>query len=326
MLRRCNLLRRGGDRMAQSHIVKGTSERNPVFQRGTNIHMYANKEKASEHHTEDRFHGLKRLKEYWSRVMKERGMRYYFLGTVVILTGVSARLWAMQEDLKATHGLIGEKKKQYKSRLTVVLDLDETIVSYGDKAYRMKAGMIPRPYLAELLDYLCSIDAEVIIWSACSDRYMRQVLRVIDPSGQRISDSIARSGDWFTKDHYYEKNVHWLKRNPADTIIIENRALAVRNCNANALLVDDFIRGEYMDNGLDYPVNDKALRIVKEIVADLERTGAAVPEYLADAKKRVADIKEVPCHVAFRQLPEELARGVFYFIGDKYKPNRTNGV
>lgn len=302
--------------------VPKVSNSNPIFQRGGNVHMYANKDKAMENHTEDRYHGLKRFKEYMSRISKERGMKYYFLGTLIMLGAAGGRLWMLQEKLTSDFGLVGDKKKLYKSRLTVVFDVDETVVSYGDKAFRMKAGMVPRPYLAELLDYLCSIDAEVIMWSASSDRYMKQVLQVIDPTGQRVSATISRSNNWFTKDHYYEKNLHWLKRDMNDTILIENRALAVRNCNANAILVEDFIRGEYMDNGQDHPINDKALRTIKEIIKELETSGTPVPQYLADAKRRNSNIQEIPCHVAIRQMPEEIARGLFYFIGDKYRANR----
>lgn len=296
-------------------------------------------------------------------------MRYYVLGTVLLMVIATAKLWSLQQSLTQVGGLLGPKKKNYRSRLTVVLDVDETIVSYGDKAHRMKAGMVIRPYLAELLDYLAHIDAEVVLWSACSERYMRKVLGVIDPHGIRISHYITRSSSWFTRDSYYEKNLLWLKRPMADTLIIENRALSVRNCNANAVLVEEFIRGEYMDTGQDFPPNDDALRTVRAIIEDLETTGMPVPQYLArataaevvggcsargggesaaaaaktrtswlgrmrgprkDAETRRsatntdevafhADVRSIPCHLAIRQLPDELARGVFYFVGNKYK-------
>ncbi|RNF07349.1 nuclear lim interactor-interacting factor [Trypanosoma conorhini] len=291
-----------------------------VFARAqSGVHMYANKENAWSGHTDDRFYGAKRLREYWRRMLKDRGVRYYLFGTVVVMAAAGAKLWRLQEQQKEALGLLGPKKKAYRSRLTVVLDVDETIVSYGDKAFRMKAGMVVRPYLAELLDYLAAIDAEVVLWSGCSERYMRQVLNVIDPGGIRVSQYIVRHRDWFTRDNYYEKNVLWLKRPLEDTLIVENRPLSVRNCNANAILVEDFVRGEYMDNGQDYPPKDHAMRTLRQILQDLQESGRPVQEYLADAKHRNKEIKEIPCHLAFRQLPDELARGVFYFVGGKYR-------
>lgn len=283
------------------------------------VHLYANKENAWDGYTDDRFYGARRFREYWHRMLADRGVRYYFFTIIVLMTAATAKLWQMQNLQRAEYGLLGPRKKQYRSRLTIVLDVDETIVSYGDKAFRLKAGLVPRPYLAELLNYLTSIDAEVVLWSASSERYMRQVLGVIDPSGVRVSQYLTRDKEWFTQDNYYEKNILWLKRPPEDTLIIENRALSVRNCNANAILVDDFIRGEYMDTGQDYPVNDHALLTIKRVIEDLETSGLPVADYLADRKRRNGDIKEVPCHLAVRQLPDEIARGVFYFIGDKYK-------
>ncbi|EPY37025.1 nuclear lim interactor-interacting factor [Strigomonas culicis] len=280
--------------------------------------MYANKENAWQGYTDDRYYGAKRFREYWRRMLVDRGMRYYIAATLIVLLVASTKLYSMQQEQRAAHGLIGPKKKKYRSRLTVVLDVDETLVSYGDKAFRMQAGLVARPHLAELLDYLTDIDAEVVLWAACSERYMKQVLSVIDPTGVRVSQYVTRDKEWFTNDNYYEKNIAWLKRSYDDTLIVENRALSVRNCNANAILVDDFIRGEYMDTGQDFPPNDHALLTVRHIIADLERSGQPVPEYLADRATRDPDLHEVPCHNVIRQLPEELARGVFYFVGDKY--------
>jgi TFIIF-interacting CTD phosphatase-like protein len=182
--------------------------------------------------------------------------------------------------------------------------------------------MVPRPYLAELLDYLSEIDAEVIVWAASSERYVKQVLQVIDPLGTRISKFIVRSNDWFTNDRFYEKNLFWLKRDMDSTIMIENRAMSIRNCNANAILVEDFLRGEFMDDGKDFPPNDNALKTVKEVVQALEESGMKVSDYLSNPKIRHNEIKEIPCHLAINQLPDEIARGVFFYIGDKYKPSR----
>lgn len=252
-------------------------------------------------------------------MIKDRGVRYYFLGIVLLMTAAGAKLHQLEREQRAEQGLLGPPKKKYRSRLTVVLDVDESIVSFGDKAFRLKAGLVARPYLAELLDYLSEIDAEVVLWSGCTERYIQQVLSVIDPGGIRISQYITRHKDWFSSDNYYEKNLLWLKRDMANVLMIENRPLSIRNCNANSILVDDFIRGEYVDTGEDHPRNDQALRVIKEVIQDLETSGRPVAEYLCDIQHRNPGIKEIPCHLAMRQLPEELARGVFFFVGDKYK-------
>eukprot|EP00796_Vickermania_ingenoplastis_P001936 gene1936-1175_t len=283
--------------------------------------MYANKEYAWENYTDDPYYGARRLKEYYQRFAKDRGVRYYFLGIIVVMAVAVSKLYRLEAEQRATEGLLGPKKKAYRSRLTIVLDVDETIVSFGDKAFRMKAGMVARPYLAELLDYLSEIDAEVVLWSACTERYMRQVLQVIDPDGVRISQYITKDAEWFSQDNYYEKNVLWLKRHLDDILMIENRPLSIRNCNGNSILVDDFIRGEYMDTGRDHPPNDQALKTIREIIEEIEQSGMPVPAYLSDVKHRHKGIKEIPCHRAIRQLPEELARGVFYFVGDKFRWN-----
>lgn len=281
--------------------------------------MYANKENAWKGWTNDRFYGARRIREMGKRFWADKPTRTFIITMFVLITFGGYVLLERQKSERDTSGLVGRKRRQYKSRLTVILDVDETIVSYGDRAYRMRAPVVPRPHLAELLDFLSEIDAEVILWSACSDRYMKQVLQSIDPHGVRVSHYLTRDPLWYSKDHYYEKNVRWLRRPLDDIIMFENRPLSIRNCNKNSVLVDDFIRGEYMDTGMDHPRNDRALRTIKEIVMDLETSGAPVQEYLADKKRRHPDLKEIPCHLGMRQMPDELAVGNFYFIGEKYR-------
>ena len=291
-----------------------------IFKRRGPVHLYANKDVAMKGVIDDRYYGAKRGREVLRKWWSDRAARLYF-STMIFCCCFGLLFFTYQYDwVTEEMGLIGQKKRVFKSRLTVVLDVDETIASFGDKAYRLRAPLVPRPYLAELLDYLCEIDCEIILWAACSDRYMKQVLHSLDPQGVRISNFITRNDSWYSRDFFYEKNISWLKRNPNDTIIIENRPLSVRGCNANAILVDDFVRAEYMDTGMDHPANDRALRTVKEIVTELEKTGESVPRYLANKRLRHPDLKDIPCHLAMRQMPDELAVGNFYFVGEKFKP------
>ena len=294
----------------------------PLF-RQTKIQtpVFADSEEATVHGVETLLGGIK----YKVIQTAKQRAAHYFIGVTTLFSIVAYLAYRKDvRDAKRNFGLVGPKSREYGSRLTVVLDVDETLVSYGDKAFRLKAGVVPRPYLAELLDYLVQIDAEVILWSSCSARYLEEVKSAIDPHHTKFSTSITRDPIWFTGDNYYEKNLMWLKRDMDNTIMIENRPLSVRGCNANSILVDDFIRGEYMDTGMDQPPNDKAMLAVKEVIKDIEEKGIPVPQYLGDAANRRPELKEIPCHMAIKMLPEELARGVFYFVGDKYKPGRPD--
>jgi hypothetical protein len=321
MLRRSRPVRmtiiKPDNRLSSSSILQPNQ---PIFQRRGPVHLYANKDVAMQGVTDDKYYGAKRFREVGRKWWANKAIRYYMIAMLVACF-FSVYVWTRQYDaVIEDNGLVGKKKRPYKSRLTVVLDVDETILSFGDKAYRLRAPLVPRPFLAELLDYLSEIDCEVILWAASSDRYMKQVLSSLDPQGVRVSSFVTRDDAWYSRDYFYEKNIAWLKRNPNDTIIIENRPLSVRGCNANAVLVDDFVRAEYMESGVDHPPNDRALRTVKEIIRELEQSGEAVPRYLANRARRHPDIKEIPCHLAMRQMPDELAVGNFFFVGDKFKP------
>lgn len=294
----------------------------PLFrQTKSQTPLYSDPDKASNNGPEVLAEGIKYK---IIQTSKDRSAQY-FVGVSFFFASVAYLLYRKEtREAIREGGLIGPKSRIFKSRLTVVLDVDETLVSYGDKAFRLKAGVVPRPYLAELLDYLVSIDAEVVLWSSCSARYMEEVKSAIDPNKTKFAKTITRDPIWFSGDNYYEKNIAWLKRNPDDVLIVENRPLSVRGCNANAILVDDFIRGEYMDTGMDQPPHDRAMLAVRDVIKDLHESGTPVPQYLADAAARRPDIKEIQCHLAIKMLPEELARGVFYFVGDKYKAGRPD--
>lgn len=304
------------------NVASTIKPKQQVFTRATPVHMYANKETSMGNmfNPERREITRERMKLTLKRVWSDTGARYYFGFSLIAVFLAAEYLLFEQNRIFEEAGLAGPKRKKYHSRLTVVLDVDETLISFGDKAFRLKGSVVPRPHLAELLDYLAKIDAEVILWSGGSDRYMKAVLMAIDPAGLRVSHYLTREGSWFVNDRYYEKNIKWLNRPMEDTLIIENRPMSIRSCNENAVLVDDFIRAEYMDTGRDYPANDKALKTIKEIVKDLHEGGMPVAEYLAATAKRHKDIKTIPCHLALRQMPDELAKGEFYFVGEKFVP------
>lgn len=297
-----------------------------VFDRPKPVHMYGSKEQGNNtiFNIDRPELSFERAKITLKRVWTDRVARYYFGVSIIAVFAMFQMISYNYQMMEDRAGLVGPKRKQYQSRLTVVLDVDETLVSFGDKAFRLRGSVKPRPYLSELLDYLAKIDAEVILWSAGSDRYMRAVLMAIDPAGLRVDHYLTREGGWFVNDQYYEKNLRWLKRPMEDTIFIENRPLSVRNCNENSILVEDFIRGEYMDTGRDFPHNDTALLTIKEIIKELHESGTPVAEYLADTKNRNKAIKQLPCHLAIRQMPDEIAKGDFYFIGNKYRPTKEN--
>jgi len=296
-----------------------------VFERAKPVHMYATKETSTKgaFNIEKPDITWERVKITGRRLWSDKAARYYFGCSIIAVYLAWEIVQYKYDEMMEEEGLVGPKRKTYKSRLTIVLDVDETLISFGDKAFRLRGTVKPRPYLAELLDYCAKIDAEVILWSASSDRYMRAVLMAIDPAGLRVDHYLTREGNWFVADQFYEKNVRWLKRDMADTLFIENRPMSVRSCNNNSILVEDFVRAEYMDTGRDFPVNDRALLTIKEIIQDLEESDMPVPEYLKDRKRRHKDIKQLPCHMAIKQMPDELAVGDFFFIGNKYKPTKA---
>lgn len=124
--------------------------------------------------------------------------------------------------------LLGSKSKVSRSRLTVVPDVDETIASCGDKAFLMKAGSVSSPLLGGVarLSYVHRRSGGVL-WSACSERCMRQVLNIINPAGIRISRHPTRDTVWFYGDSYHEENLLRLRR-PMEGVVMDREPWADR--------------------------------------------------------------------------------------------------
>eukprot|EP00667_Euglena_gracilis_P007366 EG_transcript_7445 len=150
-------------------------------------------------------------------------------------------------------------------RLTVALDIDETLVSVRHKP------LLYRPFLTEFLDGLRALNCEVVIWTASDKPWGTYVVSLIDPN-QRIPHRIYRDPSWW-RPHpdVYTKDLRRLGRNMSDVFILENSPYSAWMNKRNAILIPDYFK--------DNP-SDTALRWVLRAVEEILRTGRSVPDFL----------------------------------------------
>ena len=120
-------------------------------------------------------------------------------------------------------------------KLTIIFDLDETLVSNRRPGV---ATAIPRPYLTHLLKSIKD-RVEIVLWTASTEETGRPVLQQMDPKGEFFHHVIYRNQKWFT-DGTHTKDLTLLGRSMDKVMIVENTPNCCKYNQQNALMVEDF--------------------------------------------------------------------------------------
>eukprot|EP01062_Namystynia_karyoxenos_P051213 TRINITY_DN4010_c2_g1_i1.p1 TRINITY_DN4010_c2_g1~~TRINITY_DN4010_c2_g1_i1.p1 ORF type:complete len:597 (+),score=164.51 TRINITY_DN4010_c2_g1_i1:81-1793(+) len=193
-------------------------------------------------------------------------------------------------------------------RLTVVLDLDETLLHR-----RGREEVLYRPHWEELLEALKDI-AEVVLWTASKEDTLPKVLRTMDPRGDRFHHRICRDDRWFTSPFGQfdpgVKDLSMLGRPISRCVIVDNSVGCVERNPEHAVVVPSY---EAEDP------QDATLVVVRRLLQWAARRAGtlSVPELLLASREVVpacapADEQPLPYH-HYRPSPvalEEARRGI----------------
>jgi RNA polymerase II subunit A small phosphatase-like protein len=185
------------------------------------------------------------------------------------VTGQRLRQPSMVRDIG--RDLIPPRDPALEGRLTVVLDLDETLI------YAREGPLYARPGVDELLLYLKE-HFEAIVWTAGVKAYAQAVVKNIDKLNA-IQHCVYRHKKWFTGCAGYNKDLTLLGRDMKNTIIIENTPDCLRGNEGNGILVADYEGGELADDTL-YCI----LALLKDLVEKRKTTQMSAVEYIATSK------------------------------------------
>eukprot|EP00756_Hemistasia_phaeocysticola_P008641 Hpha_TRINITY_DN14681_c0_g3::TRINITY_DN14681_c0_g3_i1::g.47785::m.47785/K15731/CTDSP; carboxy-terminal domain RNA polymerase II polypeptide A small phosphatase len=175
--------------------------------------------------------------------------------------------------------LLPSRERRMGDRPTLVLDLDETLVSSvegfasptevqeapphkvmimsesqtpspGKGAFRLvwrDGGCLevrPRPGLGDFLAFVRE-HFEVILWTAGTGDYARAVLTVIDDAGETFEGRVvARDRRWFRPHEDgqgYAKDLRRLGRSLQRTVLVDNSPIVCRRNPENCIVVPDWI-------------------------------------------------------------------------------------
>lgn len=177
-------------------------------------------------------------------------------------------------------------------RLTVVFDLDETLV------YGRKGPLYVRPGIDELFNFLSSQDVEVVVWTSSQHHYADAVVSHID-APNCVAHVIYRHHIWCNnvamvddqgKKRHSLKNLNLLGRNLDNVLIVENTPDCLLGFEENGLLVEDYDGGELEDFTL-FAIID-ILRDLLKARADDPSGSVSVPEYIQRSDR--LQLRELP--------------------------------
>jgi CTD small phosphatase-like protein 2 len=132
-----------------------------------------------------------------------------------------------------------KNKKDKKKVFTLVLDLDETIISY------QKGTFIPRPGLNKFLTEINKL-YEIIVFTSATQNYADSILDSIDKNNIYFEKRLYRQHTVFINDTFV-KDLSKLGRDLSKVIILDNRPQNYSLQKDNGI----FIRSFYGDNKYD---------------------------------------------------------------------------
>jgi len=163
--------------------------------------------------------------------------------------------------------MLAPQAAEDKGRITVVFDLDETLI------YAREGPLYARPGLDELLGF-CQEKMEPIVWTAGVKAYAQAVVRNIDKKSV-IRHCVYRHKKWFTGCAGYNKDLTLLGRDMDKLLILENTPDCVRGNETNGIVVEDYEGGEHQDMTLL-----AITALLRDMVEKYENQGITIPQYI----------------------------------------------
>jgi Dullard-like phosphatase family protein len=175
-------------------------------------------------------------------------------------------------------------RKEY----TLVLDLDETLISFKFTKISMGIGkLILRPGLEEFLEEVQKY-YEIIVFTSGTKDYADAILSIIEQkNNSKYFDGLLYREHTFLMGKKYIKDLSKLGRDLSKTIIVDNLPHSFKLQRENGILINSF----YGDN-----MNDKALfelkRILINIYKEKKDVRDSIIKYKEDIIKNVTGIDE----------------------------------
>ena len=146
--------------------------------------------------------------------------------------------------------------------LTVVLDLDETIIRYNIKNAKFdNKNLIKRPYLFEFVSSLTKEKCELVIFTSSLQEYADPIIDEIEKEKKYFSKRLYRQHTILIGDNFV-KDLSKLGRDLNKIIIVDNEKDSFNLNKSNGILIKPFF-GEENSFNLDMALENLLIILLK---------------------------------------------------------------
>ncbi|KAF5830891.1 hypothetical protein DUNSADRAFT_13901 [Dunaliella salina] len=155
------------------------------------------------------------------------------------------RLSGIKAPNEASWGLLPPQAPQYKGKLTVLLDLDGTLITsfppkraprvppsmrthlvgVGSKLNPLGVFVVERPELRQFLQSVAEF-AEIVVYTAGFEDYAKPIIDAVDPKREFIMHTLYRDSTLATEHYQCVKDMNRLNRPLERTVLVDDTPLA----------------------------------------------------------------------------------------------------
>ena len=162
---------------------------------------------------------------------------------------------------------INSKNKKFQKRITLILDLDETLVRFKINKYNIQTGnVVLRPGLIQFLNKVYPL-FDLVIWTVATKQYADAILDIIERDKKYFSARLYREHATIDeKNNLYIKDLNNLGRSLDSIIIIDDKESSYRLHKDNGILIKPFM-GSKLELQKDFVLFD-LFTILTKIMLD----------------------------------------------------------
>ena len=162
---------------------------------------------------------------------------------------------------------ISSKNKKFQKKITLILDLDETLVRFKINKYNIQTGnVVLRPGLIQFLNKVYPL-FDLVIWTVATKQYADAILDIIERNKKYFSARLYREHATIDeKNNLYIKDLNNLGRPLDSIIIIDDKESSYRLHKDNGILIKPFM-GSKLEMQKDFVLFD-LFTILTKIMLD----------------------------------------------------------
>jgi Dullard-like phosphatase family protein len=162
---------------------------------------------------------------------------------------------------------MNSKNKKFQKKLTLILDLDETLVRFKINKYNIQTGnVVLRPGLIQFLNKVYPL-FDLVIWTVATKQYADAILDIIERDKKYFSARLYREHATIDeKNNLYIKDLNNLGRPLDSIIIIDDKESSYRLHKDNGILIKPFM-GSKLELQKDFVLFD-LFTILTKIMLD----------------------------------------------------------